>query len=71
MNYVTAKLKAVREEKLFRIYTTDSFLCICRSLGSEGGKRYYDILYPPKEDTRNPQDIANERIKRLGLKVVN
>lgn len=52
------------------IYVTDCFYRICASLGNPPHVRYYDLLHPQPEDTREAVDIAHERLERFGIKVV-
>ena len=49
---------------------TDCFYRICASLGNPPHVRYYDLLHPQPEDTRDAGEIARERLSRFGIKVV-
>lgn len=53
----------------YRIYVTDCLAALCQT-----NKRYYDIVYDtrPKvtEDSRSGEEITQEIITRLGLKVI-
>ena len=62
-----------QHQKYYDIYVTDSLYALIQ-LGSSGKaemKRYYDYLYPKKEDNRSGQEIADDIIARHGLKAVN
>lgn len=64
-------MKAASEERLYKIYTSDSFYSILGALGNRGGKRFADIAWPKPQDERDPKQIALERAERMGLKVVS
>jgi len=64
-----AKVRAVRREELWQTYTADSLYYICHNYVT-GMKKYSDIVYPEKVDNRNPEEIARDRLKKMGLMVV-
>lgn len=75
MRYYNAKLKAVSEERIYRVYTADSLYYIRNKLGITGGKKFSEIIYPQRitnePEIANPVDTVRKRIERLGLKVVD
>lgn len=54
LRYVSARFNREIEEEAYRIFITDL-------MGSYLGAkiRYYDIIHPPKEETRDPDEIIN------------
>lgn len=62
-----------QERKGAIIYITDALFAISGNTagqpGKQMGKRFYDVLNPPKEETRTPQEVVRhmkDRIKALG-----
>lgn len=51
---------------------TDALYYIMHMMnGKEVIPRYYDVLHPAKKDERTAEEIADDIIKRNGLKVVS
>ena len=73
--YLTDALTyAVNERKrteAYMIYETDCLQLIGKSLGIEFNSRFYDILHPEKIDNRPAEEIAEDRLERFGIKVVD
>ena len=63
-----------RQRKLdnYEIYVTDSFYMIMKYLngGNEVLGRYWELIHPQSVDDKDGSDIAEDIIKRHGLKVV-
>lgn len=58
----------------YRVYVSDTLRIISENTARFGGgvytkQRYYDVINPPKVDTRTGDEIAADIIKRAGLKV--
>lgn len=58
----------------YRVYVSDTLRIISENTARFGGgayikQRYYDVINPPKVDTRTGDEIAEDIIKRAGLKV--
>lgn len=62
-------MEAARKEDFYKTYTADSFHLILKQLGIET-KRFAEMLHPAPVDNRSPDEIARERAKKMGLKVV-
>lgn len=54
----------------FEIYVTDCLSTIAKSVGAKVSRRFYDILNPPKAETKKPEEIVDDIVARCGLKVV-
>lgn len=68
---VSALLKSKENERCI-IYMTDALYYIMHMMnGKEVIPRYYDVLHPAKKDERTAEEIADDIIKRNGLKVVS
>lgn len=72
--YVIARYNYEQQRTLYKIYVTDMLKIIGANTAkiSEGSyfpHRWIDIVNPRKMDTRNGSEIAQEVIKRAGLKV--
>lgn len=62
-----------QRREMYEIYVTDalySLITVWSTNAKDVMKRYYDLLHPQKEDTRTGQEIAEDIIKRHGLKAV-
>lgn len=67
MRYVMAKKAEHDEEVVFRTYLAESV-----RLGAQNKylrKSYFDVVHPQPIDTRSGDEIAEDVINRLGLKV--
>lgn len=59
------------KELNYRIYETDCLYAICKSLGVDIRRRYYDVVRNrSSDDERNGDEIVRERLERFGIKVV-
>lgn len=67
---IAAVTERVQTEK-YRVYETDCLYAICKSLGVEIEKRYYDVLRPSEEENKPADEIVEERLERFGIKVVD
>lgn len=67
---IAASARARAETEVYRVYETDCLYGIARALGVKFRRRFYDILHPEPEDDRTGMEIAQERLDRLGIKVV-
>jgi len=67
LRYLQAKKKAQEEELAYRVYVSDALFYYPQNKGLT--VRYYDLIFPKKEDTRTGDEIALSVISRLGLKV--
>lgn len=54
----------------FRIYITDCLYGLCAAWGNPPRKRYYDLLHAP-DSKHSDGETAQERLERLGIKVVD
>lgn len=72
MEYCVATLNARREKEMCAEYMADALYIMTRLLanGKEVIKQFKDVIHPPKADTRNGAEIAEDIIARHGLKVV-
>jgi hypothetical protein len=59
------------ETEAYRVYETDCLYAIARTLSVPLTRRFYDILHPTEKDTRSGMDIAEERLERFGIEVVD
>lgn len=75
VTYLTDSIMAAIEEHseitAYRVYQTDCLYLICGSLGNKPSRRYCDILHPEPKDERSGMEIAEERLERFGIKVVD
>lgn len=75
VTYITDSIVAAMmeraEQTAYRVYETDCLYLICCALGNNPGKRYYHILNPIPEDKRSGMEIAEERLDRYGIEVVD
>lgn len=58
----------------YRVYVSDALRIISENTARFGGgtfvkQRYYDVINPPRADERSGDEIAEDIIKRAGLKV--
>jgi len=66
-----AEINAQRKRQNFETYITDAATTIINMLaGGNKFPRYHDLIHPETKDTRSGSEIADEIIKRHGLKVV-
>lgn len=63
-------METVRKEDIYKTYTADSLHFILHQLGVTT-KQYSEIIHPAPVDDRSPDEIARERLKKLGLEVVS
>lgn len=76
IDHCIAAIQRKRQEELdkqideaYRVYMSDCVSTIVNSMGGKA-KRFYDIVHPGAKDERSGDEIADDVIKRLGLKVV-
>lgn len=67
---IAASARARAEVEAYCVYETDCLYSIGSALGVKFRRRYYDLLHPEPEDDRTGMEIAQERLARLGIKVV-
>ena len=72
--YVIARYNYERQITLYKIYVTDTLKIIGANTAKSSGGSYFphrwiDIVNPQEMDTRNGSEIAQEVIRRAGLKV--
>jgi hypothetical protein len=73
IDHCVSALKSKRDDELFRVYVTDALKSIAGNTarfngGTEMNTRFKDILDPPEEDDRTPDEIIcsiSEKLKRL------
>lgn len=68
--YVIFKWQEREEEKLYRIYVTDCLKTLTDNTAkSSGGSyikaRYFDLINPPPEDERTPEEVKNYMLKKI------
>ena len=68
MRYLLSRVKQDRAERIYRIYVADSLYY--SGQGKTLTQRYTDLLKPKKKDNRTAEQIANDVIKSIGLKMV-
>lgn len=69
---IAAAIRARQKVDVYRSYMADCLMAICNGLpGGHVERRYYDILHPAAEDNRSGMEIAEERLARYGIKVVD
>lgn len=68
---IIAAMHEQAQDEAYRIYHTECLYAICASLGNPLEKTFYDIMHPEAEDTRSGDEIAEERLKRFGIEVVD
>ena len=72
IEHCIAAFRVRQRAEAYQIYVTDCLAALAGGFsGAKGVKRFAEILYPPKEDKRKPQDIVTDITKRAGLKVVD
>lgn len=59
-----------RERDNFEVYVTDAMAALINMWTRDKYPRYYDLIHPPKVDRRSGREIADEVLKKHGLKVV-
>jgi hypothetical protein len=67
LRYVLARFRREQREEAYRFYVAEGIRFVSENTthsAFDGGGRYlnlklYDILYPPKQDTRTAEDIIN------------
>ena len=67
MRYINAKWKEAQRLEIYRIYVSDTLYY--QGQNKVLNVRYFDLLNPPKEETRSGDEIALEVINRIGLKI--
>ena len=67
-----AALNRKRARENYEVYMTDVAYVIIKSLQGNNVNipRYYDLIHPQPVDNRTGKDIAEDIIRRHGLKVV-
>ena len=68
---IAAASRRLEIEEAYRVYHTDCMYALCAFLGVEVKRRFLNILHPELEDRRTGTEIANERLERFGIKVVD
>ena len=69
-NFIAA-INEYRHQQTYRVYLTDCGYSICKKLGVDVKKRYFDLLCPESVDKRDGMEIAKERLARFGITVVS
>lgn len=74
LEYAKARMLEDLHAETYRVYVSDTLRIISENTARFGGgaytkQRYYDVINPPKVDTRTGDEIAADIIKRAGLKV--
>lgn len=73
MRYVVSRYKMYQQEMAYRFFVTDELYYINNNVvGMTGGSRlqtrFYEILHPPKEETRTSDEIINglkDKLRKL------
>ena len=70
MRYVTSRYKMYQKDMAYRFFITDELYYLNNNVvnmtgGSKMQKRFYEILYPPKEDTRTADEIITNIKNKL------
>lgn len=68
MRYFVSRFKKDNEERIYRIYMTDSLYYQGRNMTT--ASRYIDLIKPQKVDNRTGDEIANDVIAKMGLERV-
>lgn len=68
IEHVTTEYNDRVERKVYRSYTTDMLKAIAESLGVSVIDRYADVISLEASDTRTGDEIAEDIIKRAGLR---
>ena len=68
---ILTAMKKSFETMSYRVYHTDCLRLISCALGNNPGKRYWNIIRPEPADERTGMEIAEERLERFGVKVVD
>lgn len=66
MRYFVSRLKQDTEERIYRIYVTDSLFYHAQN--KTPAHRYYDLLHP-KVETKSADEIISDVLAKGGLKV--
>lgn len=67
MRYINAKWKEAQRLEIYRIYVSDTLYY--QGQNKVLNVRYFDLVNPPKDETRSGDEIALEVINRIGLKI--
>lgn len=62
-----ARIETEKRDEAYRFYVADSLRAAPQNMYLV--RRFEDILYPKPEDTRTAEEIAEEVIKRAGIKM--
>lgn len=73
MRYVVSRYKMYQQDVAYRFFVTDELYYINNNVvnvsgGSKLQTRFYDILHPPKEETRTADDVINglkDKLRKL------
>ena len=68
MRYFASRIKREAEERIYRIYVTDSLYMQGRNQMPK--QRYIELLNPKKEDIRTAEEIADDVFNKIGLTMV-
>lgn len=71
IEHCVAVHSARQRQEAYQVYTTDCLSAIAKGLGAKVDRRFYDIIHPRPVDNRSAEEIANDLIKKMGLKEVN
>ena len=69
IEHCVSVFKAQYKAELFKMYITDCLMAMLKGRGAKV-KRFYDMLHPPKEDKRSPQEVVDDIASRAGIRVV-
>ena len=64
--HAAADRRARRE--CFESYSADLLRLLATAWGAENVTRYYDLIHPKPEDDRTAEEIAEDFMRRKGLK---
>jgi len=73
MRYVVSRYKEYQKDMAYRFFVTDELFYLNNNVvnisgGNKLQTRFYEILHPPKEETRTADDIINNiksKLKKL------
>ena len=68
MRYLNASIQKATEERIYRIYVTDSLYL--QGQNKYPAQRFAEIYKPKQTDTRKAEEIASDVFSGMGLQVL-
>lgn len=71
MDAIVDSINARREQEMYWEYSSECLYGLCGQLGIQMNKRFKEILNPKPVDKRSGLEIAEDRLRKLGIKAAD